>query len=95
MTGPRARSASARATTDLGALVARRRAVLGVTQDELADLAGVSRRSVTSIEAGKLTVRLDILVAVLAALGLAVVVLPRRRARAAAEGPDAASVVGR
>jgi transcriptional regulator with XRE-family HTH domain len=46
---------------------------LRVTQEELAELAGVSVRSVASIEAGKPTVRLDILLPVLATLGVDVV----------------------
>jgi HTH-type transcriptional regulator / antitoxin HipB len=46
-----------------------RRRVLGLRQDELADLAGVSTRSVHAIEQGKSTVRMDILMLVLTALG--------------------------
>lgn len=47
-----------------------RRATLGLTQAELADLAGVAERSVRAVEAGKPTVRLDTLSAVAGALGL-------------------------
>jgi y4mF family transcriptional regulator len=54
----------------IGAEVAQRRRTLRVTQEELAELAGVSVRSVASIEAGKPTVRLDILAPVLATVGI-------------------------
>jgi transcriptional regulator with XRE-family HTH domain len=43
---------------------------LGLRQDELAALAGVSVRSVHAVEASKPTVRLDVLVALASALGL-------------------------
>jgi HTH-type transcriptional regulator/antitoxin HipB len=46
-------------------------------QDELALAAGVSVRSVHEIEAGKPTMRLDVLQRVLGALGLAINVTPR------------------
>lgn len=54
----------------LGADVRARRKVLGLRQEELAELAGVSVRFVRSLEHGKSTVRIDKLVAVLQALGL-------------------------
>jgi y4mF family transcriptional regulator len=47
-----------------------RRARLGLRQEELADLAGVSERFVYALENGKTTVQLDKLLAVLNALGL-------------------------
>jgi y4mF family transcriptional regulator len=47
-----------------------RRRHLGLRQDELADLAGVSERFVYALENGKRSVQLDKLVAVLSALGL-------------------------
>lgn len=56
--------------TTLGRTVALRRRDLGVTQHDLALLAGVSVRFLSSLERGKATVRLDTLVAVLDALGL-------------------------
>lgn len=55
-----------------GAVVRARRCDLGLRQDELAALAGVSVRSVHAVEASKPTVRLDVLVAVTSALGLPV-----------------------
>jgi len=48
---------------------ARRRA-LGLRQDEVAELAGVSERFVHTVEAGKPSLQLDKLLAVLAVLGL-------------------------
>jgi HTH-type transcriptional regulator / antitoxin HipB len=47
-----------------------RRRHLGLRQDELADLAGVSERFVYALETGKPTVQLDKVMAVLSALGL-------------------------
>lgn len=47
-----------------------RRRILALSQADAADLAGVSERFVRSVEAGKDTVRLDKLVALLDVLGL-------------------------
>jgi y4mF family transcriptional regulator len=47
-----------------------RRRHLGLRQDELADLAGVSERFVYALENGKRSVQLDKVIAVLSALGL-------------------------
>ncbi len=54
----------------LGATVRRRREALGLLQVELAELAAVSTRFVHMLEAGKPTVRLDKVLAVLGVLGL-------------------------
>ncbi|HYD09233.1 MAG TPA: type II toxin-antitoxin system Y4mF family antitoxin [Acidimicrobiales bacterium] len=54
----------------LGRAVRQRRGRLGLRQDELAVLAGVSERFVHTLEAGKESVRLDKVTAVLDALGL-------------------------
>jgi y4mF family transcriptional regulator len=61
----------------VGAVVRDRRRVLGITQRELADLAGVSTRLVQELEAGKSTVRVDKLSAVATALGLTLVLVER------------------
>ena len=53
-----------------GAQVRSRRRDLGLTQLEVAELAGVAARTVHAVEAGKATLRLDALLAVLAAVGL-------------------------
>lgn len=54
---------------------ARRRARL--SQDELAELAGISRRPIYLLESGKGAVRLDILLRILDALGLEITLRPR------------------
>ena len=54
----------------LGGAARARRKQLGLTQVEAAELAGVATRTVHAVEAGKTTVRLDALLAVLGALGL-------------------------
>ena len=43
---------------------------LSVDQQTLADLAGVSRKSVSEIERGKATIQMDVLIRVLNVLGL-------------------------
>jgi y4mF family transcriptional regulator len=62
-------------------VVAARRKALGLRQEDLADLAGVSHRFVQSVEAGKSSVRLDKLEALLHALGLRLDVVPVRGER--------------
>jgi y4mF family transcriptional regulator len=57
-------------TGDFASALRTRRVALGLRQDELADLAGVSERFVYALEAGKATARLDKVLPVLAALGL-------------------------
>lgn len=57
----------------LGELVAARRKSFDATQEDLADLAEVSRRSISALESGKTTTRLDIVLRVFAALGIDVV----------------------
>jgi HTH-type transcriptional regulator / antitoxin HipB len=56
--------------TTFASQVRDRRKALSLTQDSLADLAECSPRFVRAIEAGKVSLRLDKLVAVLDALGL-------------------------
>jgi HTH-type transcriptional regulator/antitoxin HipB len=56
--------------------IRRRRLELGLRQDELAALAGVSTRFVHTIEQGKPTLRLDKVLAVLGQLGLDLVLKP-------------------
>ncbi len=51
-------------------IVRTRRKELGIDQETVAGLAGVSRKSVSEIERGKPTVRFDVLVRVLDVLGL-------------------------
>lgn len=47
-----------------------RRRALGLSQSEVAELADVAPRTVHAVEAGKVTLRLDVLLAVLNAVGL-------------------------
>ncbi|HEX5018532.1 MAG TPA: helix-turn-helix domain-containing protein [Actinomycetes bacterium] len=54
----------------LGAALLDRRRQLGLSQQELADLAGVAVRSVHAAEHGKPTLRLDTLTDITEALGL-------------------------
>jgi y4mF family transcriptional regulator len=60
----------AEALVHLGDAVRRRRRQLGLTQVELAELAGCSPRSVFALEKGKPTQQVDVLLSVLRALGL-------------------------
>lgn len=69
---------SDRAQAELGRAVRRRRRDLGLTQEELAALAGLARRSVSAVETGKATIRLDIVLALLDVLGLRLRVEPGR-----------------
>ena len=57
-------------STDIGAAVRRARKLAGLRQDDLAGLAGVGTRFLIELEAGKPTVRLDKLLAVLSTLGI-------------------------
>jgi HTH-type transcriptional regulator/antitoxin HipB len=60
----------------LGDEARRRRVELGLRQEELAALAGVSTRFVHTLEQGKPTLRLDKVLAVLGQLGLDLVLEP-------------------
>lgn len=60
------------AATLIGAAVRARRKSLGITQEDLASLAGVSARFLGELERGKPTIRLDSLLSVCAALGLTI-----------------------
>jgi HTH-type transcriptional regulator / antitoxin HipB len=68
-----------RAADDLARVVRQRRSSLGLRQEDLADLADVSLRFVQSVEAGKTTVRLDKVTALLDVLGLQLTAEPVRR----------------
>lgn len=60
----------AMATTALGTVVRDRRRALRLTQQETAELAGVSAKFIRDFERGKASVRLDKVQDVLAVLGL-------------------------
>jgi len=57
------------AAREIGAFVRERRRANGLSQTELALLAGVGRRFISELESGKITVRLDKVEAVLAIFG--------------------------
>ena len=57
-------------SADIGDVVRRARKAAGLRQDDLAGLAGVGTRFLIELEAGKPTMRLDKLLAVLATLGI-------------------------
>lgn len=73
----------------LGPVIIRRRHELGLTQQDLALLAGVGQRSIQALESGKITGRIDLVTHILSALGLALAVLPKSQARRLAEAEDA------
>lgn len=57
-------------TTDLGALVHQYRKAQQLTQDELAGVAGVGRRFISELEAGKFTCHTGKVLQVFAVLGI-------------------------
>lgn len=75
-------------TNALGPAAARRRHALGLAQRDLALLAEVSERSVQALEAGKFTMRADIMLKVLDALGLTLAVMPKSHGRRLADNDD-------
>jgi HTH-type transcriptional regulator/antitoxin HipB len=80
---------------NVAAEVRARRAVLRLTQHDLAQLAGVSERFVRFVEQGKPSIQLDSLIAVLDTLGLELNVTTRAsqaaRARAGAGSAEGAT----
>lgn len=60
---------------EVSKVVRQRRRSLSLTQVELADLAEVSERLIRDLEGGRLTVRTDKLLAILAALGLEIKIM--------------------
>jgi HTH-type transcriptional regulator / antitoxin HipB len=65
-----------RSDLSLAEAVRVRRKQLGLRQQDLAELAGVATRSVHALETGKLTVRLDVIEAISAVLGLTLTLVP-------------------
>ncbi|MFF1831888.1 helix-turn-helix transcriptional regulator [Paenarthrobacter sp. NPDC058040] len=61
--------------TSLGSEVRARRTSFGLSQQDLADLSGVSERFVRFVENGKPTIQLEPLLAVLTTLGLELTVV--------------------
>ena len=79
-------STSIRTSKDLARAVRAARRERGLTQDSLALASGTGRRFIVDLESGKPTVRLDSVLAVVAALDLRVELAPDVLARG---GPDA------
>lgn len=66
---------------ELGLAIRERRRTLGFTQSDLAVAAGVSRRWIIDLEAGKTTAQLSLILRVLAELDLVLDVRPVSRSR--------------
>jgi HTH-type transcriptional regulator / antitoxin HipB len=66
-------------TTDLGAYVRERRRALGLTQEQLAGRARVSRRWLSDLEAGKETADVGLVLRTLRALGVVLDAQPMER----------------
>lgn len=64
--------------TEIGNKIRQRRRQLKINQSDLARLASCSKPSVVSAEAGKPTLRLDILLSILQVLGLTVLIAEAR-----------------
>ena len=76
--GPRRRRRAATGTVpEIGRLAVDRRLALGLTQADLADLAGVGLSSVRALEAGQESLTLAVAVRIVDALGLAIALAPR------------------
>jgi HTH-type transcriptional regulator / antitoxin HipB len=75
-----------RSIRDLAAAVRGRRIDLGLSQANLAELAGVSRKWIYEFEAGKPKAEFGLILRVLDALALSLELAPRGDARASGEG---------
>lgn len=73
----------ARSPRQLGALIQQRRKAKGLSQTELADLAGLRQERVSKIESGAPGSRIDAVFDLLAALDLEMTLTPRRRSSSA------------
>jgi HTH-type transcriptional regulator / antitoxin HipB len=65
------------APIDIGQRVKNERQLARLSQDELADLAEISRRPIYLLETGKGTIRLDTLMKILDVLGLTLEIRPK------------------
>jgi len=68
-----------RTADELTITVRERRRELGITQEQLADIIGVHRAFVSQLERGKATVRFDLLLRLVQALGMDIELRPRSR----------------
>lgn len=64
-------SSAVRSAADIGALVHRRRMELRMTQQDLANMVGSSRRFISELEDGKETAQIGKVIGVLSNLGIA------------------------
>lgn len=80
------------AVNDLGALIRDQRKKLGITQQELADKAGVSRVWVVALEQGKPTAQIDLVLRTLRELGLSLRVDPETPA-SSSKGIDLGAII--
>jgi HTH-type transcriptional regulator/antitoxin HipB len=69
----------ARSTTQLGTIIRNARKSIGLSQTQLGELAGLRQASISAIESGKPSTRLDTLMSVLAALDLELSVTQRSK----------------
>ncbi len=79
--GEKSPTRDTRTGATIGRQVREARTHLGMDQRELALVADVSVRTVHAVEHGKSTVRMDVLVRVLQAVGLDLAAVPRDRSR--------------
>ena len=64
--------------SQLGAVIQTHRLGKGLTQTELARLAGTQQKTISAIENGSAGTRLDTLISVIAVLGLDLQIVPRQ-----------------
>lgn len=76
---PRRRDVPVTSVGDIGELVRQARADLGLNQQRFADLAGVGRRFVSELEAGKASLETERVLRCCLAAGIDVLARPRRR----------------
>ena len=68
-----------RLPSQLGAIVQSERLRRGMTQSELASLAGTQQKTISAIENGREGTKLDTLLSVIASLGLDMQIVPREK----------------
>lgn len=69
-------------TNAIGSLIRDTRQTLGMRQDELASVAGLSTRTLSDIENGKASAQIALVLRALAALGISLTLTPPDAARA-------------
>ena len=74
-----------RLPSQLGAIIQSERLRRGMTQSELANLAGTQQKTISAIENGREGTKLDTLLSVIASLGLDTQIVPRDRGRTSVE----------